>query len=96
LLLLHGNEAICSEYIPSKLYEYLWMQRPILASVHQNRQMGQMLRTAGHEVVEYGEDMSTPLSKLVDRWELNQLSDSGSCSGYTTKAAVDQLIGWVQ
>jgi hypothetical protein len=27
LLLLHGTDPLCAEYIPSKLYEYLWMQR---------------------------------------------------------------------
>jgi glycosyltransferase involved in cell wall biosynthesis len=54
LLLLHGEEPICAEYIPSKLYEYLWMQRPILATVHRNPQMAAMLRGEGHMAVETG------------------------------------------
>lgn len=31
LLLLHGDYEWCTEYIPSKYYEYLWTARPILA-----------------------------------------------------------------
>ena len=29
LILLHGNDEWCAEYIPSKFYEYLWAGRPI-------------------------------------------------------------------
>jgi glycosyltransferase involved in cell wall biosynthesis len=39
LLLLHGTVPFCEEYIPSKLFEYLWTQRPILALVWRNPQL---------------------------------------------------------
>ena len=51
LLLLHGTVPFCEEYIPSKLYEYLWTQRPILALVWRNPQMEQMLRKLGYWAV---------------------------------------------
>ena len=51
LLLLHGIEPICAEYIPSKLYEYLWMGRPILALVHDNPQLCDILLAQRHRVV---------------------------------------------
>lgn len=43
LLLLHGSDQSCSEYIPSKLYEYWWAQRPILAFTHDNQQLDQII-----------------------------------------------------
>ena len=33
LVLVHGENLDCEEYILSKLYEYLWTQRPILGIV---------------------------------------------------------------
>jgi hypothetical protein len=43
LLLLHGDDAWCEEYIPSKMYEYFWMGRPIWAITHLNPQMNGLL-----------------------------------------------------
>ena len=43
LLLLHGDDEWCAEYIPSKMYEYFWMGRSIWAITHRNHQMNAML-----------------------------------------------------
>ena len=43
LILLHGNDEWCAEYIPSKYYEYLWTGRPIWAITHRNTQLDVML-----------------------------------------------------
>lgn len=106
LLLLHGEDPLCEEYIPSKLYEYLWMQRPILSIVHRNPQMAAMIRDEGHLVVETGRttDDSLPavvaapfaatLEQLYERWSRQGLPDNGRDSPYTTNAAVNQLLGW--
>ena len=98
LLLLHGTEPICAEYIPSKLYEYLWMQRPILATVHGNPQMAALLRGQGHSAVETQgvgaqQALSLATTQLVARWESTGLEDNGLSSPYTTQAAVGQLLG---
>jgi glycosyltransferase involved in cell wall biosynthesis len=98
LLLLHGTEPICAEYIPSKLYEYLWMQRPILATVHGNAQMAELLVRQGHIAVEtrhVGSQDSLVLAarQLLARWESAGLDDNGQPSPYTTQAAVRQLLG---
>lgn len=105
LLLLHGEDAICSEYIPSKLYEYLWMQRPILAVVHRNPQMAALIRGQGHIAVCSGEkragssavtdELAAALEQLFDRWLATGLEDNGQLSPFTTEAAVTQLFGWV-
>jgi glycosyltransferase involved in cell wall biosynthesis len=101
LLLLHGQEPICEEYIPSKLYEYLWMQRPILATVYRNAQMAAMLRQERHEVVQTdaqedgAEGLAAALEHLYDRWRGQGLSDSVRASSHTTAAAVQQMLGFV-
>ncbi len=104
LLLLHGEEPICEEYIPSKLYEYLWMQRPILATVHRNPQMAAMLRGEGHVVVQTGvpgqdaatscRELALTLEQMYERWRSPGLPDSGRRSPYTTQAAVGRLLDW--
>ena len=43
LILLHGNDEWCAEYIPSKLYDYLWTGRSIWGITHRNPQLDQML-----------------------------------------------------
>ena len=108
LLLLHGEDPLCEEYIPSKLYEYLWMQRPILAIVHRNPQMAAMIRGEGHTVVETGQvagdsapaavaqPLSAELEQLYDRWQRPVgLPDNEKGSPYTTQASSLQLLGWV-
>lgn len=106
LLLLHGEDPICEEYIPSKLYEYLWVQRPILATVHRNPQMADILRRQGHVAIQTGgsgqssqsatEELALALAVLFDRWRTFGLPDSRQASPYTTQAAVTRLTGWVE
>jgi hypothetical protein len=47
LILLHGNDEWCAEYIPSKLYDYLWTGRPLWGITHRNPQLDQMLLNRG-------------------------------------------------
>ncbi len=105
LLLLHGQEPICEEYIPSKLYEYLWMQRPILAVVYDNPQMARMIRDEGHRVIDAGQgisndqvarELSIALENYVVDWTTQGLADNGRDSPYTTGAAVGSQLGWVR
>ena len=83
LLLLHGTEPICAEYIPSKLYEYLWMQRPILATVYGNPQMSELIGCAGQRAVEAvpdapaSWDLAESVRELFVRWSEFTLSDNG-------------------
>jgi glycosyltransferase involved in cell wall biosynthesis len=111
LLLLHGTEPICSEYIPSKMYEYLWMQRPILALVHQNPQMTNLLRSERHKVLETGgwgnaqfqgvdeagrQALSEALEQFTLEWSAKRLLDNGKAGIYTTEACVKQLCSLVR
>ena len=47
LVLLHGNDEWCAEYIPSKFYDYLWTARPIWGITHRNPQLDKMLLDRG-------------------------------------------------
>jgi hypothetical protein len=47
LILLHGNDEWCAEYIPSKFYDYLWTGRPIWGITHRNPQLDRMLLDRG-------------------------------------------------
>ena len=104
LLLVHGEEAICEEYIPSKVYEYLWMQRPIVATVHDNPQMAEILREQGHWVAQSslhhgGSELAAPemarhVQDLWGQWRADGLQDSGRVSPFTTRASTSQLVGW--
>src|SRR5450759_2358443 len=93
LLLLHGTVPFCEEYIPSKMFEYLWTQRPILALVWQNPQMERMLRELGHWAVtaDNADEVASALEELYARWTQNNLPDSSSPSPYTTYNAVQKI-----
>jgi len=98
LLLLHGTERFCEEYIPSKLYEYLWTERPIIALVWRNAHLERILRENGHWSVQADDvaAITAAIESLIDRWQANQLADSGRPSPYTSAAAVEQLLGWIE
>ncbi len=98
LLLLHGTEVFCEEYIPSKFYEYLWTQRPILGLVWHNAHLERLLRENGHIAVKADDiqDICDALSSLFDKWKRSDLGDSGRDSPYTAEAATKQLITWVR
>jgi hypothetical protein len=96
LLLLHGTERVCEEYIPSKLYEYLWTERPILGLVWRNPHLDRILKEGGHGSVP-ADDVAAicgALEALVSRWEADDLRDNGRASPYTSAAAVEKLVGW--
>jgi glycosyltransferase involved in cell wall biosynthesis len=94
LLLLHGTVPFCEEYIPSKTYEYLWTQRPILALVWHNPQMEHMLRELRHWAVKAddAETIASTLAELHARWISDWLADSGIPSPYTAEAATRQIV----
>lgn len=94
LLLLHGTTPFCEEYIPSKMYEYFWTQRPILALVWHNPQMERMLRELGHWAVKADnvDSIASALEELHARWMRYDLADSGASSHYSSEAITRQII----
>lgn len=75
LILLHGNDEWCAEYIPSKFYEYLWTGRPIWGITHRNPQLDQMLleRSAYLSPQSDSEAVELALERIWLDWEGQQL-----------------------
>lgn len=96
LVLQHGVEAFCEEYIPSKLYEYLWMKRPILGLVYRNPQLSRLLSELGHPVVQADDvtALTEALKALYLQWQQAGLPDLQQDSPYTTANAVQRLLGF--
>jgi hypothetical protein len=75
LLLLHGDDAWCAEYIPSKMYEYFWMGRPIWAITHLNPQMNTLLaeRNAYISTADDAASIDQTLERIWFDWEQKNL-----------------------
>ncbi len=75
LLLLHGDEEWCAEYIPSKMYEYFWMGRPIWAITHRNPQMNALLaeRNAYISAADDAASIDQTLERIWLDWQQKNL-----------------------
>jgi len=71
LILLHGAGEECAEYIPSKLYDYLWTGRPIWAVTHRNPQLNEMLGARNAYLSASGDDegVALTLEKIWRDWQ---------------------------
>ena len=96
LILLHGNDEWCAEYIPSKFYEYLWADRPIWGITHRNTQLDGMLLERGAYLSHEGdlEGINIALERIWLDWEQKCLSaPTGKPIG--VKQAVDTILSVV-
>jgi hypothetical protein len=97
LILLHGNDEWCAEYIPSKFYEYLWTGRPIWGITHRNPQLDQMLSERGGYLSHDGdvEGINIALERIWLDWEQKRLATpSGNPIG--VNQAVATILNIVQ
>lgn len=71
LLLLHGSDPSCSEYIPSKFYEYWWAGRPVLALVHKNLQLESLVLSMSDQnrVYRAADERKAGTKMLIDAWD---------------------------
>lgn len=78
LLLVHGNIEDCREYIPSKLYEYLWAGRPIIALTYNNPQLARMLaeRKSIIAASDRQDEVIAALKKAYGDWKADRLPHS--------------------
>ena len=77
LILLHGNDEWCAEYIPSKFYDYLWAGRPIWGITHRNPQLDKMLLDRGSYLSAGGDakGIAMALERIWLDWQEKQLID---------------------
>ena len=78
LLLLHGNDPGCAEYIPSKIYEYFWARRPILALTHMNPQLDELVERFGGITPKdkTPQGISDSLDVIWNKWKSKTLEPS--------------------
>jgi len=93
LVLLHGSSDISDEYIPSKLYEYLLTQRPILGIASKHSELGVILNKTGHTVFdpESLNKMISMIRKYIYQWQNDQLRE-GKQSEFTVEKTVEKLM----
>jgi len=97
LILLHGKDEWCAEYIPSKLYDYLWTERPIWGITHHNPQLDQMLSERGAylSAEENPVQIELALERIWLDWQQKKLNTpTGNPIG--VKQAVTTILGAVQ
>lgn len=97
LILLHGNDEWCAEYIPSKFYEYLWANRPIWGITHRNTQLDQMLSERGAylSLQDDTAGINMALERIWLDWEQKRLSSpEGQPIG--VRQAVTTILDTVQ
>ena len=77
LLVLHGDTDECPEYIPSKLYEYFWARRPVLALTHRNPQLDALVVAHGGSTAPATDAAAfeAALERVVERWRAGPLPD---------------------
>ena len=94
LVLLHGNDPFCEEYIPSKLFEYLWSKRPIIGLVWNNPQLTKILQERGQIALNALDvaGLKAALLVLLEKWEAGQLSDCETLSPFTVQNAVEKIV----
>lgn len=93
LLMVHGALEDCREYIPSKVYEYFWAGRPIIALTYQNPQLDSMMKERNNYVTPYDRDdqIVELLAKAYTDWKSNQLPQS-TVQAIGTGQAVDAIL----
>ena len=93
LLLLHGDTDECPEYIPSKLYDYFWARRPVLALTHRNPQLDALVESHDGWVAPSTDAASfeAALERVVDRWRAGPLPDV-TVPPVSVAAAVQRIL----
>ncbi|HEY6872628.1 MAG TPA: hypothetical protein VI298_07890 [Geobacteraceae bacterium] len=94
LILLHGSDPFCEEYIPSKLFEYLWTKRPIIGLIWNNPQLNKILEQRG-QISLNALDVDGVRGTLLDlckMWEADQLNDCETLAPFTVQKAVDKIV----
>jgi len=93
LLLLHGDGKRCEECIPSKIYDYYWTNRPILALTKLTPSFDQDLIERGAYVgnIDEPETIRLALKELVSDWRAGQLRTT-LYQPISPKNAVDKIL----
>jgi hypothetical protein len=93
LLLVHGSIEDCREYIPSKLYEYFWAGRPVIALTYNNPQLDNMLseRNYYNAASDRQDEIVAIIAQAYADWKEDRLPKT-SVPPIGTKQSVDAIL----
>jgi hypothetical protein len=94
LLLIQNTQAFSSETIPSKVYEYFFVNRPVLGLVHKNPELERMLITQGHWIARADdvEDILKSMNSIITELHINDKEKNFPEPPWTIEKAVNRLI----
>jgi hypothetical protein len=95
LVLIQNLDDLSYETIPSKVYEYLRTDRPILGLVYQNPHLKKMLLERGHFAAEADSPagISEQIAQILQRWGTKDWDFLNSPnSPYTVQDAAEKLL----
>ena len=97
-LLIQNLEGVSSETIPSKLYEYLQVGKPILGLIYQNLELSEILEqrehyTAGADDVAAIKDQ---ILKIYGQWKIGSLKGKRKLSPILVQDSVEELVALFQ
>lgn len=99
LLLIHGTEKkMCYEYIPSKVYDYMLVNRPILGLAYPDSELYHMLEENGFEAanIKQLDEVQAKILHLFEKWEKYGLPDIAPVKIHTVEEAVERLTRSVE
>ena len=73
LLVMHGEDDNCKEYIPSKFFEYLYAKRPVLAYNFLNPQFKHLLKRSNCYEVSDPKYSSRIILEIIEDWKNDNL-----------------------
>ena len=94
LLLIHGTGPGCSEYIPSKVYEYSWINRPTFCISYENSELDQFVLDRGGFVADSQnpEEIELQLTRIIQLWQADVLGSNIRLLPISTELAVETLL----
>ena len=94
LILVHGQGEICQLYLPSKIYEYLWAQRPVLLFSAVPTHWDDILDSSNHYIIDQTDPIAIDeaLNRLVADWEKAKLFDRPISQAHSVETAVTLLL----
>lgn len=94
LLLLHGETADCSEYIPSKIYEYFWANRPIFGLTYSNNELNEMILSRNGFIAKSDEptSISITLETIYTMWKNGGIDQYNKFDPIDVSQSVKKII----
>jgi glycosyltransferase involved in cell wall biosynthesis len=99
LLLIQNRDNLSYETIPSKVYEYFQMMRPMLGLVFRNPHLKRMLEDRGHSAAEADSaaDIAGKVLELLQRWNGGDFISHGAASSpYTVQDATEKILALLE